>query len=872
MDYVTLPYHFARWYVTQLPFKILRFFLNTNLYIEDILAIRLHTRLFFVPLFHDTTIIGRISSVIFRMTRIFGGVWVLLCANMLLAIAVLLWFFLPVAPFINKFAFAVWPILFFVYAKYIFLHPTKRLTTKTSVNEVNAVLTKQVQSLLPLLQRKPYKFYEKLVHSKQGEQFFARMHIDRSNFLLALYKQQLPMLTNRQALLSSAQKAALICGGLYIDSEHILLALLMPPSPHAPLLQAVGLEHNLVAKTAQINAELLRLTRRPLLWDDDFFIHSLGGVNRGWLGVPTPTLNLYSTDITELAQKGRLPHVVGRETIVDEIVQVLAKSERENVLLLGESGSGKTSIVHKIAQRIIEGGVPNSLFSKRLVRLDSANIAAGITIQGGLEERMNTIMKEVKRTGNVILFLDDVHTFLAISSQAGNLDMFSFLKPHISSNELQIIAATSTENYARFVEPNQDFVRLFQKIDVPVATNDEAIHMLTTEALTLERKHHVVITTPALIAAVMLSDRYIHNRVLPGKAIDLLDEACVMALNKQPLGQSQAITVTVLPEYIEQLVEQKTHTKVHNATREEKLVLLNLEEKIHQRLVGQEQAVRAVANALRRARSGLHETERPIASFLFVGPTGVGKTELAKALASIYFGSDETMVRFDMSEYQDALSIYRLIGSPPSSGQVEPGRLTEAVRERPSALILLDELEKGSVDIANLLLQILEDGRLTDSLGRSVTFKDAIIIATSNAATQEIEQQLQAGVTSEQIQTDLLGLLTKYFRIELLNRFDGIILFKPLTNDAMVRITQLLLTELSQTLLQKGYQVGFAPDLIASLAQRGYNPLLGARPLRRLIQDEVESQLAKLILSEKLKKGQPIVLGTQYFPPQPFAT
>lgn len=863
MQYLLLPFYFLKWYFTELPLKLLRFFLNFNLFFEDRLAIRLHTRLFFVPLFHDTTIIGRVASVVFRTIRIFGGIWVLLFVNIVLACVLPLWFLLPIAPFITRYAIIAWPVLIVLYAYYIFNKPARWLSTKLSNKDVPKTTTTAFRALLPLLRKKPYMFYDKFAKSEEGQNFFVRLNVDRNALLLNLYKQNVLAIPQTQKLFEHAKRVALTCHALSIDSMHLFVALTNPSFPHAQMLKDLGISAQLALQTAQWLSE--EQVRRWIvyLWDDDYYIQRLGGVNRGWLGVPTPTLNLYSTDITELAARGRLPEIVGRENFIDQIVQVLAKSDRENILLLGESGNGKTSIIYKIAQRIIEGGVPKPLFSKRVVRLDSGSLVAGANAQGTLEARLKKIMEEIKATGNVILFLDDIHTFTSISSAQGNLDVFNFLKPYASSADLQLIGATSYENFERYVLPNQDFVRLFQKIEIPTATKEETTKILEIEASHLEKKHGVVITYPALAKAVTLSERYMHDSVLPGKAIDLLDEGCVAAL----AGGKQL----VLPEHLETLVEQKTHIPVHDANKRERDVLLNLEAKLHERLIGQNEAVVAVANALRRARSGIHESDRPIASFLFVGPTGVGKTELAKALAATYFGNEETMIRFDMSEYQEPMSVYRLIGSPQAMGSdPQPGRLTEAVREQPFALILLDELEKANPEIINLLLQVLDDGRLTDSAGRTVTFKDTIIIATSNAATLEIEQSMQMGKPVEQIQSELLGLLAGYFRIELLNRFDDIVLFRPLTQEHMIAITKLLLVELKKTLSQKGYTVDFSNEMIASLAQRGFNPLLGARPLRRLIQDEVESQIAKLILSEKLKKGQQIVLGPQYFPPQPF--
>ncbi len=860
-----MPVNFVRWYVTQLPLKLLRLFLNANLFLEDQLAIRLHARLLFVPIFQDRTIVGRLLSFVFRAIRIFGGIWVLIIADLVVAPSLLVWALLPFLPIIYRPIIFVWPVLFVLYVIVSRSIPDKKITARLKKAEIAQTLSSQARASLGILYKNPAKFFQKFCASSRGSFFLKKLNINPSQFYMMVTQVPLPKLNATTTILQDAFSIAKQSEANYINIEHIFTALTLPQSQFASLLKNSGIDTQL----AQTNCHWLGIAEKSdakvYLWDDDYYIQRLGGVNRGWLGVPTPVLDQFSTDLTLEASKGKLPIVVGREQAINEIVQVLARSERENVLLTGSSGCGKTSIVYKIAQRIIEGGVPKSLFSRRLVRLDPGSLVAGIQSQGGLEERMVAIVNEIKRSGNIILFLDDVHTLLAISSAAGNLDLFSFFKPYLASTDFQIIAATSTENYERYLEPNQDFTRLFQRREVPVATVEESIHILEIESLPLERKYRVVITLPAILACVNLSDRYIHDKVLPGKAYDLLDEAVTTLAGT---GQSQTVT----PTQIEHIVERTTHVQVHDATKREKDILLRLESMLHNRLVGQNEAVKAVADAMRRAKVGVRNENRPIASFLFVGPTGVGKTELAKALSQTYFGSEEAMVRFDMSEFQQQESIDTLIGGPSSAGHALPGRLTEAIRQKPSTLFLFDELEKANPAVLDLFLQILDEGTVTDSLGHAVTFKDTIIIATSNAATKEIEAMIAEGQSMAVIQTSLLELLSKYFRLEFLNRFDGIILFKPLTGDDMIQITELELKKLAFSLSQKGYKIRFAPELIGSLAQRGYDPRLGARPLRRLIQDEVESAIAKMILSEQIQKDKPLVIGLKSIPQQSFAS
>ncbi|MFF7765731.1 ATP-dependent Clp protease ATP-binding subunit [Streptomyces massasporeus] len=633
----------------------------------------------------------------------------------------------------------------------------------------------------------------------------------------------------------------------------------------------------------------------------------------------TPTLDKYGRDLTELARQGRIDPVIGRDQEIEQTVEVLSRRGKNNPVLIGDAGVGKTAIVEGLAQRISEADVPDVLIGRRVVALDLTGVVAGTRYRGDFEERMNNIVSEIRaHSDQLIIFIDELHTVVGAGSGGGDgssMDAGNILKPALARGELHIVGATTLEEYRR-IEKDAALARRFQPIMVPEPTPADAIEILRGLQDRYEAHHQVRYTDEALVAAVELSDRYLTDRRLPDKAIDLIDQAGarvrlrartkgtdVRALEREleqlTRDKDQAVAdesyeqatqlrdrivelkqriteaggdsevdegqdLVVGAESIAEVVSRQTGIPVASLTQEEKDRLLGLEEHLHQRVVGQDEAVRVVSDAVLRSRAGLAAPDRPIGSFLFLGPTGVGKTELARALAEALFGSEDRMVRLDMSEYQERHTVSRLVGAPPGYvGHEEAGQLTEVVRRHPYSLLLLDEVEKAHPDVFNILLQVLDDGRLTDSQGRTVDFSNTVIVMTSNLGSEAITRRgAQTGFAAGGADADeearreqILRPLREHFRPEFLNRIDEIVVFRQLTTEQLRRITNLLLDRTRSLVQDKGITVTFTDRAVEWLADRGYQPEYGARPLRRTIQREVDNELSRLLLDGRVDEG-----------------
>ncbi|MFF6911708.1 AAA family ATPase [Streptomyces sp. NPDC012466] len=641
----------------------------------------------------------------------------------------------------------------------------------------------------------------------------------------------------------------------------------------------------------------------------------------------TPTLDKYGRDLTELARQGRIDPVIGRDQEIEQTVEVLSRRGKNNPVLIGDAGVGKTAIVEGLAQRISEADVPDVLIGRRVVALDLTGVVAGTRYRGDFEERMNNIVGEIRaHSDQLIIFIDELHTVVGAGSGGGDgssMDAGNILKPALARGELHIVGATTLEEYRR-IEKDAALARRFQPIMVPEPTPADAIEILRGLQDRYEAHHQVRYTDEALVAAVELSDRYLTDRRLPDKAIDLIDQAGarvrlrartkgtdVRALEREleqlTRDKDQAVAdeqyeqatqlrdrvvelkqritdaggdsevdegqdLVVGAEAIAEVVSRQTGIPVSSLTQEEKERLLGLEEHLHQRVVGQDEAVRVVSDAVLRSRAGLAAPDRPIGSFLFLGPTGVGKTELARALAEALFGSEDRMVRLDMSEYQERHTVSRLVGAPPGYvGHEEAGQLTEVVRRHPYSLLLLDEVEKAHPDVFNVLLQVLDDGRLTDSQGRTVDFSNTVIVMTSNLGSEAITRRgattgFAAGgadADEEARREQILRPLREHFRPEFLNRIDEIVVFRQLTTEQLRRITNLLLDRTRSLVQDKGITVTFTDRAVEWLADRGYQPEYGARPLRRTIQREVDNELSRLLLDGRVAKNGQVTVDVE---------
>lgn len=579
------------------------------------------------------------------------------------------------------------------------------------------------------------------------------------------------------------------------------------------------------------------------------------GIDKAMTAVATPFLNQFSRDLTLMAKYGGIARAVARDEEIEQVLRVV-DGGRQHVVITGEHGVGKRSIIHGIVIRMIEGNVPDRLKDKRLVEISTSALLAGTTLAGA-QQRLIKIMNEINRAKNIIVFINNIHDLVSISPGAGQegLDISETLAEYMQGAHTVLFATATIQGYNQHIAHSQLATSL-TRVPIPEMTADQAIQVLETKVGKIEYDQQLFFSYEALEQAATMAGKYVYDQPLPGSALEVVTEAA--SLTRAGKGKNSMVRA----EDVAQVVSQKTGIPVANIAEEESEKLLKLEDELHKRIIGQDEAVIIVANALRRARANIREDNRPIANFLFLGPTGVGKTELAKTISRVYFGGEEKMIRLDMSEYQDSQSIDRLIGMP---GRQGTGVLTEAVRQQPFSLVLLDELEKAGADVMNLFLQVFDDGRLTDSVGRTVDFSNTIIIATSNAGTEYVSKRLAENASLETVRQELVhDKLRKTYRTEFLNRFDGIVLFRALIKEEIMQIAALMLKRIEKELDEKGITFVATTEALSSLADVGFDPEFGARPMRRAIQDNVENTIAEFLLSGKVARGTTLTLGKDF--------
>ncbi|MFH1947242.1 MAG: AAA family ATPase [Candidatus Magasanikbacteria bacterium] len=706
----------------------------------------------------------------------------------------------------------------------------------------------------------PAHVFHALLSSTRVSNIFIRLGIPvhplqarLAKFYLKSEEKKVPIISeDLQQILFKAYEKAYVDRQEYVDVTELLIATVEQSESIQELLYDLKIDKeklNNVVEWMRIREKLRRQYRKLQKAGSH---RSKYGLDRAMTAVATPYLNSFSEDLTMAAKYGNLSACVAREKEIEEVFRIV-EGGRQSIILVGERGVGKMSIIEGIARKMVEEDVPDRLKEKRLVQLSTSALLAGTTVSGA-QERLIKIMHEVSRARNIILFIKNIHDLISAGSDetGESLDVSEALAEYLGPGKFLTFATTTPEGYKRHVV-NSEIGSVLSKVNVKEMDQNQAIQVLESKVGYVEYKNSIFFSYDALQKSVELAEKFLYDQNLPESAISVMTEAASYTKNEK--GADHLVTA----EDVGQIVSNKTGIPTTSITEDESDKLMRLEEEMHKRIIGQNEAVMLVASALRRARAEMRSDKKPIANFLFLGPTGVGKTELAKTIANVYFGGEERMVRIDMSEYQDKTGIYRLIGQPNQQGS---GILTEAVRQQPFSLILLDELEKADPDILNLFLQVFDDGRLTDSVGKVVDFTNSIIIATSNAGTNYVQEQIVAGKSLEEIRQSLVrGELKKYYRPEFLNRFDGIVLFKSLEKEEIKQIAGLMLKRVTKDLEKRGVGFRIEESALVALADVGFDPEFGARPMRRAIQEHVENKLADLILQNKLERRDVVVLG-----------
>lgn len=846
------PHLFLFWWAVQAPKKILLIIKRIILLVNNQISFTTNLKLLFTPLFGDYTIIGRIIGFNVRIVEIFFGIIAIILIGIFYPIAPLIWWILPIVLLFKIKIFAL-----FVYgAIYLFWDISSRNTPEKYAKDCSQANFKtsfrpSATNIIETLHNSIPKGIVKLLNTADIAILLYKLELNSKEFKEKLVN--CPAF-NINAVQQTAWELAKNYNNHFVEDEHIFLAILKTlPKPDI-ILATFNNKMTVVENGTKDCLEVKNNRDKMYIWQDDYDKMLLGGTGKGMTGRVTPFLDSISVDFTRQAIRGGYKRYTAREANTKKLAQLLSASN-DNILIIGQPGSGKTSVIRGVAYKIMEGTDYKSLKNKRIVSIDLGSLIGGTQSQGEIADKLKYAIGEAKLSRDIILFIDEIHTLVAGSGKNPEVSIiFNLLEPELSSGQIQFIGATTIQNYRKYIEPNGAFARLFNIMEIGEASVEETLEVAKYVVKDIESKKKVIVTYPALMKSIELSKKLIHERVLPDKALVILDRAATKVEDN---------TRYLNAETVAQVISEMTHIPTEMVSADEAKKLLNIETEMQKIVIGQNAAIEQIGSALKRARAGIRNENKPIASFLFVGTTGVGKTQTAKALAKCFFGNSKTMIRLDMSEYQQADSISRLLGTPDGSTK---GILTEAVRQQPFALILLDEIEKAHSNILLAFLQVLDEGRLTDPSGMTMDFTNSIIIATSNVGTRAIQDIFNTNnYTAEKMQEAAMKEVRTHFAPEFLNRFTGIIVFNPLTIEDVRKIAVLMLSDVQKAADTKNVKVNFKPELIDELIKRGYNPEWGARPLARVIEDTVESYIAVKLLSQEFNPGDTQEIGMEAF-------
>ncbi|MFC1622186.1 AAA family ATPase [Patescibacteria group bacterium] len=830
------------WWATHCSKRIFQIFWRLTQLINAQFSFTTNVRLLFVPLFGDYTIIGRFIGF---FTRIFFIIFGFIFVGFLSALSLIMpviWLVLPII--------SVWKIgLAYTILAYVVLVGIYFFSNlKVPLKKVSKI--KGEHYLLAFRPEAKSTSLRTILRNGKILRVFKKAELSNSELFSKLQKLKPNIKEVRKHAFEFAKEQET----RYVEVEHLLLGFLKSTKKIENLLATYGGNLKTLEESAKWLVQKRENLSKAYFWQEDYDMPPMGGFGHGMTGRVTPNLDAISTDYTKLAKLGRIKKIIWREAQIEKIAHGLGGTNI-NVLVIGEAGSGKTTLIKGLAYQIIRGTKFKSLKNKRIVELNLGGIVSGAKTTGDVAKRLTAAFDEIRGSKDIILFVDEIHSLaMGLGGEEEDFSsIYAILEPQLSSSDFQFIGATTTKNYRKYIEPHGAFANLFEMVEIPEASNEKTLEILQFEAEKREQKLGIEITYPALSTIVELSKKLIQERVFPDKAISLLNKAADLA---------DASTGILNSEVSKKIIADVTHLPVQTLSKKDTQKLLNIADEMKTRVIGQNYAIEKIAAALKRAGAGIRDENKPIASFLFVGTTGVGKTETAKTLSGKYFGDRKAMVRLDMSEYQTPDSINKLIGNPDASTM---GILTEQVRSKPFTVVLLDEVEKAHSQIILTFLQVLDDGRLTQPNGRVIDFTNTIIIATSNAGTREIQRVFERRGTFEEIEEVATNAVREQFAPEFLNRFTGIITFRPLERDTVRKIALILLERVKKMAKGKNIEVSFSEELVDELMLRGFNPEWGARPMARVIEDNVETYLAERILSGEINQGDTIKLGPEVF-------